>query len=109
MPATIVLVDRPGEEFAGQVRRLPYPYGSGSALESEGADDSTRVSLEVPTGLEVGDMARVTVLLERREDVLWLPPQALRTFEGRTFAVVQQGEAQQRVDVEIGLRSDDRV
>jgi multidrug efflux pump subunit AcrA (membrane-fusion protein) len=41
--------------------------------------------------------------------VLWLPPQAIRRFDGRTFAVVQDGQAQRRVDIELGLEGDDRV
>ena len=41
--------------------------------------------------------------------MLWLPPQAIRTFEGRRFVVVQDGDAQLRVDVTIGIESDDRV
>jgi multidrug efflux pump subunit AcrA (membrane-fusion protein) len=68
--------------------------------------------LETPaaeSGLELGDIVRVTVVLERKDDVLWLPPQAIRTFEGREFVVVQEGEAQRRVDVKIGIESDDRV
>jgi multidrug efflux pump subunit AcrA (membrane-fusion protein) len=41
--------------------------------------------------------------------VLWLPPQAIRTFEGRKFVVVQEGDAQRRVDVKIGVEGEDRV
>jgi multidrug efflux pump subunit AcrA (membrane-fusion protein) len=52
----------------------------------------------------------VNVVLERKDDVLWLPPQAIRTFEGRKFVVVQEeGEAQRRVDVKVGIESEDRV
>jgi multidrug efflux pump subunit AcrA (membrane-fusion protein) len=51
----------------------------------------------------------MTVELERQEGTLWLPPQAVRTFEGRSFVVVQEGGAQRRIDVRIGIRSDDRV
>jgi multidrug efflux pump subunit AcrA (membrane-fusion protein) len=70
------------------------------------------VTLEVPVneaGLERGNLVRVTVVLERKDDVLWLPPQAVRTFEGREFVVVQDGEAQLRVDVKVGIESEDRV
>jgi multidrug efflux pump subunit AcrA (membrane-fusion protein) len=49
------------------------------------------------------------VVLERKDDVLWLPPQAIRTFEGRRFVVVQEGDAQIRVDVKVGIESEDRV
>jgi multidrug efflux pump subunit AcrA (membrane-fusion protein) len=40
---------------------------------------------------------------------MWLPPQAIRRFEGRRFVVVQDAEGQRRVDVKVGITSDDRV
>ena len=113
MPVTIVPLSRPGEEFKGSVRRLPYPYGGGGRSTGvEGEDKSTRIALEVPAPeakFELGDLARITVVLERKDDALWLPPQAIRTFEGRKFVVVQEGEAQMRVDVKVGIESEDRV
>jgi len=113
MPVTIVPLSRPGEEFKGSVRRLPYPYGGGGRSTGvEGEDKSTRIALEVPAPeakFELGDLARITVVLERKGDALWLPPQAIRTFEGRKFVVVQEGEAQMRVDVKVGIESEDRV
>jgi len=52
---------------------------------------------------------QIKVVVERKDDVLWLPPQAVRTFEARTFVVIQNGETQQRVDVKVGVESQDRV
>ena len=52
---------------------------------------------------------RVTVELERKQDVLWVPPQALRLFNGRRFAVVQDGDAQRRVDVTVGIEAEERI
>lgn len=114
MVAIITMSDRPGEEITGAIRRLPYPYGGGgrTGTDVEDVDDSTRVSLDTPAadaGLEMGDLVRITVELERRDNVLWLPPQAIRTFEGRRFVVVQDGEIQRRVDVKIGIESEDRI
>lgn len=114
MPVAVTIASRPGEEIKGQIRRLPYPYGGGGRISSdaEERDESTRVSLEVlatDAGLELGDLVRMTVALERKDDVLWLPPQAIRTFEGRRFVVVQEGDAQRRVDVKIGVEGEDRV
>jgi multidrug efflux pump subunit AcrA (membrane-fusion protein) len=58
---------------------------------------------------DVGDRLRITVEIDRSEDTLYLPPQAVRTFEGRSFVVVREDAGQRRVDVRIGLRSDERV
>ncbi|NJN83247.1 MAG: hypothetical protein HC802_13820 [Caldilineaceae bacterium] len=60
-------------------------------------------------GFELGDLVRVTVELERKDDVLWLPPQALRVFDGRRFAVLQDGDTQRRIDVNVGIETPDRV
>ncbi len=52
---------------------------------------------------------RVTVILERKTDVLWLPPAAIRTFSGRKFVVIEEDGRQRRVDVVVGIESEDRV
>ncbi|NLE46137.1 MAG: HlyD family efflux transporter periplasmic adaptor subunit [Chloroflexi bacterium] len=115
MPVTAALVSRPDAEFSGEIRRLPYPYGGGgrqTASSTEDEDKSTRVSIDpegATAGYEQGDLVRVTVVLERKDNVLWLPPQAIRTFEGRKFVVIQEGDAQRRVDVKVGIESEDRV
>jgi RND family efflux transporter MFP subunit len=107
------VVNRPGEEIPGFIRRLPYPYGGGGKIEGvQDEDTSTRITLEKsPTelGMAVGDRVRITIELERSTDTLWLPPQAVRTFEGRNFVVVQEGGGQRRLDVTIGIRSDERL
>lgn len=113
MPVTVTLVSRPGEEIPGYIRRLPYPYGGGGRSDSlDEEDKSTRVALDLSgrsVDFELGDLTRVTVILEEKDDVLWLPPQAVRTFEGRRFVVIQDGEAQRRVDVKVGIEGEDRV
>jgi multidrug efflux pump subunit AcrA (membrane-fusion protein) len=113
MPAVIFLTSRPGVTLAGTVRQLPYPYGSGGRGQTvEDMDKSTRVTIDASPdeeGFELGDLVRVTVELERKADVLWLPPQALRIFDGRRFAVLQDGDVQRRVDVTVGIETPERV
>jgi len=109
--AIVTLSAYPGQTWQGTVRRLPYPYGSGGGTGSlEDADKSVRVSLEGDlSGLELGDLARVLIVLEEKDDVLWLPPEAIRIFQGRKFIIVQEGDRQRRVDVTVGIESQDRV
>lgn len=113
MVAEVVLVSRPGVILEGDVRRLPFPYGSGaSGTTVEDLDKSTRIALSQSAeeaGYKDGDLVRVTVELERKEDVLWLPPQALRNFDGRRFAVIQDGDTQRRVDVTVGIQTPEMV
>ena len=110
-PATVVPIEYPGQELPGTIRSLPYPYGSGgSATGLDEEDQATRLTVDLH-GVEVepGDLVRVTVVLEQKEDVLWLPPAAIRTFEGRKFVVVQEGAGQRQVDVTLGIESEERV
>ncbi len=107
-------VNRPGEEFTGVIRRLPYPYSGGGLGEAVDDDDSSvRITLDnadqTEYAYDLGDRLRMTVELERAEDALWLSPQAVRTFEGRSFVVLQEGGAQIRRDVRLGIRAEDRV
>ena len=115
MPVEITLSQRPGETFDGHIRLLPYPYGGGGrtqGVEQEEQDKSTRIVVEAgldELGLELGDLIQITAIVESADNVLWLPPQAIRVFDGREFVVVQDGEAQRRIDVTVGVKSRDRV
>ena len=109
----VVLVSRPGVVLSGEIRRLPFPFGSGSSGTTvEDLDKSTRINVDesaADAGFELGDLVRVTAELERKDGVLWLPPQALRNFDGRRFAVIQDGDTQRRVDVNVGIETQERV
>jgi len=114
MAVSVVLVSRPGEILTGSIRQLPYPYGSGggTATTVEDQDKSTRFTLEqsaAEAGFAMGDLVRVTAELERKADILWVPPQAVRVFDGRRFAVLIDGETRRRVDVKVGIETQDRI
>ena len=57
----------------------------------------------------MGDLVRVTAELERKDNVLWVPPQAVRVFDGRRFVVLIDGETRRRVDVKAGIETQDRI
>jgi multidrug efflux pump subunit AcrA (membrane-fusion protein) len=106
--AVITLRNRPGETYTGTVRQLPYPYG-GTTVDT-GDDTSVHVSIEGEVSLAVGDLATVSIILQEKDNVLWLPPAAIRTYQGRNFVVVQNPDGtQQRVDVLLGITTDERV
>lgn len=113
MPVTLELAGRPGELIDGYIRRLPYPYGSGGSGQTlEEQDKSTRVAIDAAAGdlgFKLGDLVNVTAIVESKQDVVWVPPQAIRNFNGRRFAVVQDGDVQRRVDVTIGIQAEERV
>ena len=114
MPVKISPAGVPGKTSDGVIRKLPYPFNKASqaSVANETDDQSTRISITGDLdnlGLSMGNLVRVVVILQRNENALYLPPQAIRTFEGRQFAVVQDGNGQRRVDVKLGISSDDRV
>lgn len=57
----------------------------------------------------MGQMIQVQMPLGVRENVLWLPAEAIRTFQNRTFVIVQGPQGEQVVDITLGLRTNDRV
>ena len=85
--------------------------GTGGSIEDPaGIDNSTRISLEADAGgLKLGDLVRVTIVLEGKDDVLWLPLDAIRTLQDREFVTVQESGRQRRVDVQLGIEGPDRV
>lgn len=108
-PATITLSNRPEEPFGGTVRQLPYAF-SGGTSGSDNEDSRVRIQFDnPPANLALGELATVVVILEEKENVLWLPPAAIRTFQGRTFVVIEETNGQRRADVRLGIQSPTRV
>jgi len=105
--ATLAPADYPGQIFQGQVRQLPYGWGE----EAEETDRSVHITLgpDAPD-LELGALVRAAIILEEKDGVLWLPSAVLQIFQGRTFVIVEEPSgAQRRVDVTIGIESEERV
>jgi multidrug efflux pump subunit AcrA (membrane-fusion protein) len=110
-PAEVLLLARPDLPLPALIRRLPSS-GSGAV---QGEDRTTRFQITDVRGLtlEANAVAQVRVVLERKLDALLLPPEAVRTFEGRQFVVVRTGEGagirEQRVAVRLGITTDTAV
>jgi len=111
-PVTITVPSRPGLVLPGHIDQLPYPYGSGGKGKGTSKDTTMRIRFDrdpIVQDFQMGDLVEVHVILARKENVLWLPPAAIRTFGGRTFVVVQEGNLRRRVNVTLGLQGRDRV
>jgi RND family efflux transporter MFP subunit len=107
MPVTVALDADAQGELTGTIRQLPSPYGTGDS--DEGAIHVVLDSPPSASTYQTGDNVTVTVLLASKEAVLWLPPDAIRSAGGRTFVIINSDSGPQRVDVEIGLQTRDRV
>ena len=115
MAAAIILSSYPGKELDGNITKLPYPYGTGGSSidttsSAEGTDKLTHIAFD-PQDLKIepGDLVKVIITLQKKEDALWLPPSAIRTFSGRKFVVVEEDGRQRRVDITVGIESAERV
>lgn len=104
---------KPGEEMSGVIALLPYPYGSGGNTKAADSDTAVHIQFDDPQAAlaryQLGDLLFITVPITERKNVLWLPPAAIRDFNGRKFVVIQNGDIQQRVDVTLGIGGENRV
>jgi RND family efflux transporter MFP subunit len=105
MPAVIELKDT-NITSKGRVLQLPAPYGSGT-------DDNIHIQFEdlnpSEQGYEIMGWTRATIVIDRHENALWLPPEAINNIGGRIFVFVQEGETTRRVDIKLGLITTSRV
>jgi macrolide-specific efflux system membrane fusion protein len=86
---------------------LRKPEGSAS---TGSGDNSARFSFDnTKLQLKPGETVYLTIVLKNETNVLWLPPNAIRTFMGRTFVVLRDGGVEKRVDVVVGTATNDRV
>jgi hypothetical protein len=103
MVGTCQVMNRPETAVQCAVRQIP--------LSNQDADQTTRVAASLDQIAQLADnqLVEVKMPLQVRQNVLWLPPAAIRTFQNRTFVVLQMPDGPRSVDVQIGLRTDERV
>ena len=111
-PAEISTLSRPDVVMPAIVRQMPAPYGSGGTGAVQEQDRTTRFKLLDLKGQEVeagATIVKIRIVLEHKDNVLWLPPEAVRAFEGRRFVVVRTGDRERRVTVKTGIETDDKI
>jgi len=59
----------------------------------------------VPEQVEIGDFADIMIVTKKKDDVLILPTRALRTFLGRNYVQILDGERISELDVEVGIKT----
>jgi HlyD family secretion protein len=105
--AKIVLSQYQNAPLQGKVIRLPAAT-QGNTPELPATLRTVRISLPTPPGpVNLGDLANVTIDVQRKDNVLLLPTAAIRTFGGRRFVrLVGPGDRHQEVDIEVGISDD---
>lgn len=102
------LSSQPDKEWTAHITNLPM--AANTTISGSEQDSSVHLYPDDATApLALGDAATVSITVDRRENVLWLPPAALRQFQGESFVFVETGGVQRRVNVTLGIQSADRV
>jgi RND family efflux transporter MFP subunit len=108
--AVLQLNSRPGETAAGELYQVPFLDPSAGQGQENRQDQSVHIRLaEAGIPLTLGEVASITIQIETRQGVLWLPVAALRVFQGKDFVFIEENGVQRRVDVVLGLKSSERV
>lgn len=111
-PAEINTLSRPDVIMPAIIRQMPAPYGSGGSGAVQEQDRTTRFKILDLKGQEVEagvTIVKIRIVLEHKDNVLWLPPEAVRSFEGRRFVVVRDGDRERRVTVKTGIETEDQI
>jgi multidrug efflux pump subunit AcrA (membrane-fusion protein) len=106
MAAQVAAIGGRGAAYPAVIRAMPARGEGGPA------DTTIRLAFVNPDdadAFELGDRVTIDILVEAHASVLWLPPAAIRDFNGRKFVVIQDGELQRRADVTLGLAGPDQV
>ena len=106
MVVSVVDANDPGKVSQGFIRRMPYMSTTDTTASQ------VRISLDVPAtqlGFKIGQRVQLSTVLRSKDNVLLLPPLAIRAFEGRNFVLVKNGALQQRVDIEVGIKAENQV
>jgi multidrug efflux pump subunit AcrA (membrane-fusion protein) len=108
MTAELSFASQPGSDYEVVLSALAPPYGTAENLEESTARFSFVDSDDI-NDFETGDRVVMDLVLAQHDETLWLPPAAVRDFSGRNFVVIQEGDTQRRVDVQLGIESSSRI
>jgi hypothetical protein len=120
--ANIVMDAFAGKNIAGTVSALPsVAFASSSqndnspgaaasaAQQAKGTvvDTSPKITPDWPgAGAELGQLARVTITVQKKDDVLMIPTSTVNRINNRTFVLLDNNGRQEPVDVQIGIQTD---
>lgn len=95
------------EESSNNNNRPNDPWNPNPQPQRDSIENYVTVELnEFPDGLIRGTPLSVSIIVNRKEDVVVIPPSALRTHAGRSYVQVVDEEGNRReVDVEVGQQT----
>jgi len=93
--------------YKGKIVQIPAtaPQSDIKAIQDKNARSIVIAAEGLPDEVEIGNSADITIVTEKREDVLIIPKFGLRSYLGRDYVQVLEGEVRKEVDVEKGIVS----
>ncbi len=100
---TIRFRDYPQSEVTGRLIQVSTPGGADEGLP-------IRVEFVAPElELEIGALADLQIVVERKEDILTIPNVAIHSYFNRRYALVKEGESTIEVDITLGVTDGERT
>jgi multidrug resistance efflux pump len=119
--ATMLLDAFPGKTVTGKVSALPAvsaapsssscspDSGSTAPSQPQGTvvDTSPKITPNWPgPGAVLGQLARVTIIVQKKDNVLMIPTNTVNKINNRTFVMLDDQGRQKPVDIQIGIQTD---
>ncbi len=120
--AVLTMDAYPGVNLNGTVSALPSvaiassnqnsasPGAAASSAASAAGtviDNSPKISVKFPTPLpDIGTLARVTITVQHKANVLIIPTSTVNRLNNRTFVLLDDNGRQRPVDIQIGIQTD---
>lgn len=100
-----------GKEYTGKVLQSPSNAPlAGDAAKAERNAVTIIIGMDnPPSDVQIGHSAELSIRLQSRENVIVLPKSAIRSYMGRSYVQVAEGERRKEVDVELGLTTPTQV
>jgi multidrug resistance efflux pump len=119
--ATMLLDVFPGKTVTGTVSQLPAVTSGATSTDTSGSGASTAPSAPQGTvvdtspkitpawpgaGAQLGQLARVTIIVQKKNNVLIIPTNTVNKINNRTFVMLDDNGRQKPVDIQIGIQTD---
>ncbi|WP_079909244.1 efflux RND transporter periplasmic adaptor subunit [Paenibacillus sp. 32352] len=103
MDVTVKIKDK---IYSGKVVQTPLtatPSDNKTVQEKNNKSLVIDVKGDLPEEVTIGSQADITIVTEKREQVIVIPRAGLRSYMGRDYVQVLEGESRKEVDVEKGI------
>lgn len=102
MEVTVKIKDK---TYPGKVVQTPLsaPPNSNKAIQDKNAKAVYIQVTGLPPEVVIGNQADITIVTQKRDQVMVIPRSGLRNYMGRDFVQVLDGESRKEIDVEKGI------